>query len=137
MDAAGDLVKEIIGGGAGGDDLVVTSVSFTAPDNVEALTAADDVAIDLTGNALDNVLLGNGENNELVGKEGRDVLLGLDGNDLLNGGLGVDRLVGGAGDDTYYVDSRSDRIVELADQVLIRSMPLQAIPYTQMENLIL
>ena len=33
MDAAGDLVKEIIGG-AGGDDLVVTSVSFTAPDKL-------------------------------------------------------------------------------------------------------
>ena len=68
LDAAGDLVKEIIGGGAGGDDLVVTSVSFTAPDNVEALTAADEVAIDLTGNALDNVLLGNGEDNELFGE---------------------------------------------------------------------
>jgi len=116
VDSSNDLVKEIIGGGAGGDDLVVTSVSFTAPDNIEALTAADDVVINLTGNTLDNILLGNAESNELLGQEGRDILLGLGGDDLLNGGLGVDRLVGGEGDDTYFVDSRSDRIVELANQ---------------------
>jgi Ca2+-binding RTX toxin-like protein len=113
-------------------------VSFTAPDNVESLTAADDVAIDLTGNALDNVLLGNGENNELFGEEGRDILLGLEGNDLLNGGLGVDRLVGGAGDDTYYVDSRSDRIVELANQGVDTVYASSSYTlYSNLENLIL
>ena len=46
-------------------------------------------------------------------------------------------MVGGAGDDTYYVDSRSDRIVELADQGVDTSMPLQAIPYTKFGELIL
>jgi Ca2+-binding RTX toxin-like protein/subtilisin family serine protease len=138
VDTANDLVKEIIGGGAGGDDLVVTSVSFTAPDNVESLTAADDVAIDLTGNALDNVLLGNSANNELLGDEGRDVLLGLGGDDLLNGGLGVDRLVGGDGDDTYYIDSRSDRILELVNQGVDTVYASSSYTlYSNIENLIL
>ena len=138
VDTANDLVKEIIGGGAGGDDLVVTSVSFTAPDNVESLTAADDVAIDLTGNALDNVLLGNNANNELLGEEGRDVLLGLGGDDLLNGGLGVDRLVGGEGDDTYYVDSRSDRILELVNQGVDTVYASSSYTlYSNIENLVL
>ena len=83
-------------------------------------------------------MLGNGEDNELFGEEGRDVLLGLEGNDLLNGGLGVDRLVGGAGDDTYYVDSRSDRIVELSNQGVDTVYASSSYTlYSNLENLIL
>jgi Ca2+-binding RTX toxin-like protein len=42
--------------------------------------------------------------------------MGQAGNDTLDGGAGVDRLAGGLGDDLYLVDSRSDVIVELANE---------------------
>jgi Ca2+-binding RTX toxin-like protein/subtilisin-like proprotein convertase family protein len=115
VDNAGDVVLEAIAGGAGGNDLVVTSISLTAPDNVENLTAAAGAAIDLTGNELANLLAGNDESNTLMGLAGRDTLLGEGGDDTLDGGEGIDLMAGGAGDDTYYVSSRSDRVVELAN----------------------
>ncbi|NRP16367.1 S8 family serine peptidase [Marinobacterium sp. xm-a-152] len=115
VDNAGDVVLEVIGGGVGGNDLVVTSINLTAPDNVENLTAAAGAAIDLTGNGLANLLAGNDESNTLTGLAGRDTLLGEGGDDTLDGGEGIDLMAGGAGDDTYYVSSRSDRVVELAN----------------------
>ncbi|NRP56742.1 MULTISPECIES: S8 family serine peptidase [unclassified Marinobacterium] len=115
VDNAGDVVLEAIAGGAGGNDLVVTSISLTAPDNVENLTAAAGAAIDLTGNELANLLAGNDESNTLMGLAGRDTLLGEGGDDTLDGGEGIDLMAGGTGDDTYYVSSRSDRVVELAN----------------------
>jgi Ca2+-binding RTX toxin-like protein len=116
VDATGDVVLEILSGSAGGKDLIVTSVSRTAPANVESLQAAAGVSISLTGNALDNTLLGNDAPNLLAGGAGRDTLMGQAGNDTLDGGAGVDRLAGGLGDDLYLVDSRSDVIVELANE---------------------
>jgi Ca2+-binding RTX toxin-like protein len=116
VDSATDMVLEVIGGGAGGKDLVITSVSMTAPTNVESLQAATGAAVNLTGNSLDNILLGNELANKLLGDAGRDTLLGGAGSDTLDGGTGVDRMAGGAGDDVYYVDSRLDQIVELANE---------------------
>jgi Ca2+-binding RTX toxin-like protein/subtilisin-like proprotein convertase family protein len=111
-----DVVLEVISGGAGGEDLVVTSFNMTAPTNVENLLAADGKAINLTGNTLDNILSGNDEVNTLSGGLGRDVLFGEGGNDVLDGGNGIDRMVGGLGSDTYYVDSKADRVIELQEQ---------------------
>ena len=111
-----DVVLEVISGGAGGEDVVVTSFDMTAPTNVENLVAAEGEVINLTGNELDNILSGNDEVNTLNGGLGRDVLFGELGNDILDGGQGVDRMVGGLGNDTYYVDSRADRVVELVNE---------------------
>ena len=125
IDSAQDVALEVISGGSGGKDLIVTSVSVTAPDNIENLQASDGVLVNLTGNTLDNVLLGNDENNNLDGKEGRDTLFGEGGDDTLDGGAGVDLLAGGLGDDTFYVSSKSDRVVEQVaqgtDQVIASS----------------
>lgn len=116
VDSTSDVVLEVISGGAGGKDMVVTSVSLTAPANIESLQALSGQALNLTGNSLDNILSGNELANNLAGGAGRDTLIGGAGNDTLDGGAGVDRLAGGLGDDTYYVDSRSDAIVELANE---------------------
>jgi Ca2+-binding RTX toxin-like protein len=116
VDSVQDAVLEVISGGAGGKDTIITSVSLIAPANVENLSAQAGVQIDLTGNALDNGLSGNELGNQLRGGAGRDVLMGFAGNDLLDGGSDIDRLIGGAGDDTYYVDSRFDEAVELAGE---------------------
>ena len=116
IDSAGDIALEVISGGAGGKDLIVTSLSLTAPDNIENLQASGLDAIDFSGNELDNILVGNDANNQLVGAGGRDTLLGEAGDDLLDGGLGVDTLAGGLGNDEYHVDAKADRVVELAGQ---------------------
>lgn len=116
VESVSDVVLEVIASGAGGNDTIVTSVTMTAPANVENLQAAPTASINLTGNELDNVLLGNELDNVLTGGAGRDTLSGAAGNDTLDGGVGVDRMLGGAGHDTYYVDSRLDVIVELANE---------------------
>ena len=91
-------------------------MSLTAPDNVESLQAVAGYAINLTGNALDNILVGNELANLLTGDSGRDTLVGGAGNDTLHGGSGIDHLAGGTGDDLYHVDSRSDVVVELFNE---------------------
>ena len=65
-----------------GTDLIQSSVTYTASNNVENLTLTGSGNIDATGNALANTLTGNS------------------GNNTLNGGAGNDTLTGGSGTDT-------------------------------------
>ena len=116
VDSLGDVALEVISGGAGGKDLIMTSISLTAPDNIESLQAKGAESINLTGNDLDNILLGNAADNDISGGAGRDTLFGEEGDDDLDGGDGVDVMAGGLGDDTYYVSSRADRVVEQVGQ---------------------
>jgi Ca2+-binding RTX toxin-like protein len=81
--------------------------TYTLGDNIEnaSVTAAASVAVNLTGNGLDNVLTGNAAANTLIGGAG---------NDTLDGGAGADKMDGGSGDDSYVVDNAGDTITELA-----------------------
>ena len=101
VDNVSDTVNESLNQGL---DTVIASVNYTLTNDVEQLVLAD-VALQGTGNALDNTLIGNALANTLIG---------LDGNDTLNGGLGIDTLTGGLGDDTYVVDTTTDVITEAA-----------------------
>jgi len=83
------------------------------------LTAAQLIALSLTGDALANVrygtaaaetidgqagddtLYGQDGDDRLIGGTGNDVLYGGNGNDILAGGTGLDALDGGTGNDTY------------------------------------
>ena len=107
VDNPGDKVIENPGEG---DDTVLSTIDYTAPDNVENITALTNEDINLYGNDLNNVLHGNdganvlegrGGNDNLYGHGGDDILIGGDGNDFLNGGAGNDILNGGNGCDTY------------------------------------
>ncbi|AXB77296.1 family 16 glycosylhydrolase [Novosphingobium sp. P6W] len=91
----------------GGSDTVISSVSFTLPDNVENLSLSTDAALNGTGNALAN---------RLIGTKGANVLKGLAGNDYLDGNGGADTLYGGLGDDTYRVDSTAVKVIENANE---------------------
>jgi Ca2+-binding RTX toxin-like protein len=90
--------------GAEGYDQV--QVALTAPGtyvmamNVEnaTVTAAAGIAVNVTGNELDNIIIGNAAVNTLIGGDGNDTLDGLAGADRLNGGVGNDRYIVGAGD---------------------------------------
>jgi Ca2+-binding RTX toxin-like protein len=93
--AQGNLVVEAIGEG---DDMVLTNGSFALPagSEIEGLRAHRTAAMLLVGNEFDNRIYGN------------------IGADTLDGGGGENYLRGGSGDDTYYVRSRTDQVVELA-----------------------
>ena len=112
VESSADMVIEALSRGAGGTDSVETSISYTAPTNVENLLAGSGLLINLTGNELNNQLSGNELVNVLTGGAGADTLLGFGGNDTLDGGTGIDKMAGGAGDDLYRVDSRSDLVLE-------------------------
>jgi Ca2+-binding RTX toxin-like protein len=94
VDNAGDVVIE---NANEGDDLVLSSISYTLTQNVENLTLIG-TAIRGTGNDADNHIVGNGAGN------------------IIDGGAGNDVMEGGAGSDTYYVDSQLDQIIELPNQ---------------------
>ena len=121
-----------------GIDSVVSSVSYTLPDNVENLTLtggknndderdgddhdhgdSDDSedrsdgghglnSMRGTGNALANTIIGNAETNLLDGRDGNDILTGGKNKDTLYGGSGEDTLNGGSGDDLLDGGSGAD-----------------------------
>jgi len=111
---AGDLVIEVTDNPATGEDeeqgndTVYSDITYIAPTGVENVVlwgaggedgSYSTVAINATGNALDNDLIGNNGNNVLSGLDGEDYIRGEDGNDILAGGNHEDWLYGGAGND--------------------------------------
>jgi Ca2+-binding RTX toxin-like protein len=72
-----------------GYDTVISTVTYTLPDNVERLTLNGFGNIDGYGNNLDNELIG---------------------------GPGANRLEGFAGDDTYVVNHSGDQVIEASAQ---------------------
>ena len=87
---------QVIEDTAGGIDTVVAASSYVLTANVEKLTLSGSLAMNATGNDLQNTLTGNAANN------------------ILDGGTGADTMVGGSGNDTYYVDHTADLIAELS-----------------------
>ena len=100
VDNISDEVTEYLSEGI---DSIKSAVTYSLSTHVENLALTGALAIDGTGNVLDNILLGNNASNTLTG---------LLGNDTLDGGIGVDVLVGGLGNDTYLVDNTGDVITE-------------------------
>ncbi|MCW5666586.1 MAG: hypothetical protein KIT35_22370 [Piscinibacter sp.] len=123
----GDAGADLTVGGAGDDTHQVDSVSDVAleapgegtdwlvsgtisPDlrlaeNIENAGLLGTRALNLTGNAGNNLLTGNPEAN------------------LLDGGAGNDTLQGGAGNDTYVVDSATDTVYESGGGIdLVKSL---------------
>ncbi|KQR80212.1 family 16 glycosylhydrolase [Sphingomonas sp. Leaf343] len=97
VDNAGDVVIELAGGG---HDIVLSSVDYTAPTNVEQLVLAGAAT---RGVAHDGGmrLYGNDNGNWLTGGLGGDIIKGGSGDDRIIGGAGNDTLIGGRGADTF------------------------------------
>lgn len=118
VDAAGDVVQEAAN--EGHDTVYLEAGSFTLGNHVEDMVMFE-LAVDGTGNALDNNLSGERLANRIAGLDGNDTLGGnaandtLEGgagNDVLLGGTGADSMTGGAGNDIYDVDQLGDAVVE-------------------------
>jgi Ca2+-binding RTX toxin-like protein len=95
-DVATPRVEEAVGEGT---DALYTSVSYVLAfgTSVERLSANDlaaTIAINLTGNNMNNTVIGNA------------------GANILHGGGGTDVLIGLAGNDTYYTDVAATQVVE-------------------------
>jgi Ca2+-binding RTX toxin-like protein len=75
---------------------ITSAVSYTLSTDDFELTLAGNMAINGTGNDLNNVLTGNSAANRLIGGAGDDILSGL---------AGADTLSGQTGDDVYVIDS--------------------------------
>ena len=97
VDNAGDTISETVNAGY---DLVQSGVTTTLAANVEYLTLIGTMAINGTGNALDNWLQGNSAQNSLDGGGGNDMLWGAAADDILLGNAGNDLVQGGLGNDT-------------------------------------
>ncbi|MBQ0961977.1 hypothetical protein KAK06_23770, partial [Ideonella sp. 4Y11] len=102
VDSLSDTVTELA---LEGTDRVEANLSWTLGAELENLSLTGTLAINGTGNGLNNLLVGNANAN---------VLAGLAGNDTLDGGAGDDAMTGGQGDDLYLVDSTGDTVTELA-----------------------
>ena len=96
IDSINDLITESSGQGV---DTIQTTVSYILGNHIENGTLLGAAAINLTGNAQNNLLIGNNAANVLDGGSG-----------------GADEMRGGFGDDRYYLNSTSDVVVELAGQ---------------------
>ncbi|XGA69590.1 hypothetical protein M5524_11035 [Duganella sp. BuS-21] len=104
VDVAGDAVVELADQGSDLVQVAYTAAgNYTLGDNVENATVTATVAVNLTGNGLDNTLIGNAAGNMLSGGLGDDTLIG---------GAGNDTMIGGSGDDVYVADVATDVVTE-------------------------
>jgi serralysin len=116
-------------GGADGDRILSTSVTFSARDVVInhgeitggiGLNGGGDWFENVGEGALngtvnggtgDDTLVGGSASDSFLGGDDADVLVGRGGDDLLNGGQGTDTVMGGAGDDDIFGESGSDALI--------------------------
>jgi Ca2+-binding RTX toxin-like protein len=92
-------------------DNAISSASTGSASNASA-----GASVQISGNGLANRLVGHAGVDSLFGLAGTDRLYGKAGNDHLDGGQGADLLDGGPGNDTYYVDSHDDVVIEIVGQ---------------------
>jgi Ca2+-binding RTX toxin-like protein len=105
VDNALDSVVELLNQGT--DTVLTTLAAYILGAHVENVTATNAIAHRFTGNTLANVMAGNA---------GADTLIGGAGKDTLQGGGAVDWLYGGTDDDTYFVETATDRVIEGLNQ---------------------
>ena len=112
VDAEGSELTTIIGSAIYDDEC---NSKVTLASGIEIGDASErSIAINVSGNALNNTIIGSLKNDTLYGANGNDYLIGgigndkiygQNGDDILWGGIGNDTLVGGNGADTFIYRS--------------------------------
>ena len=82
--------------------------------NFEKLILNGTESLNGTGNSTANLVNGNAGDKALFGMAENDTLTGGVGNDTLDGRPRADSMSGGNGDDSYVMDTTSDRLTESA-----------------------
>ena len=100
-----NTVDAVLDSIVGQSNVLVASVSYSLPTNVNTLLLSGSAA--LLGTA-------NTGNDSLVAGDGNDTLVAGGGADTLVAGSGAATLIGGAGNDTFIVASSADVIVDSA-----------------------
>lgn len=113
VDQASDMVIEAANEGL---DTVIANSDYVLPDHVEQLIMEGNSYYHGVGNADNNAMYSSEAGSWLEGGAGSDTLYGDSGNDVLDGGMGADVMAGGEGDDSYFVDSVNDAVVELVNE---------------------
>jgi serralysin len=112
-------------------------------DNVQAMTVAEGLKVDLTAGTVSNgstlqsieSVVGTTGADILIGNAGANRLDGGGGNDLIDGSAGIDFLFGGDGNDTYVVDNTGDVVVETSTLASEIDIVQTSISYTLGSNL--
>ncbi len=115
-----NIADVIVEDANGGNDTVLSTISYTIAANVENLE-----------------LLGNGNING-TGNAGVNRLTGNSGNNTLDGGAGADAMIGGDGDDTYIVDDINDVVIEYVNEgsdLILSSISYDMSSLLNIENL--
>jgi len=115
-----NAMTQVIESAGGGNDTIVTSVSFRLGDDVRVETIAtaftargltitgNRYANDVTGTDFADTLFGGAGNDAIHGGNGNDRIEGNTGNDVIDTGQGADRISGGDGNDALYGGSEND-----------------------------
>jgi Ca2+-binding RTX toxin-like protein len=118
-DAQGDQLYSIenLEGSAYYDDLMGDGGAnvLTGNDGDDTLDGAGGIDT-LYGGGGGDTLFGRAGNDTLYGGADGDYLEGGGDNDVLYGGAGPNLMIGGVGNDTYYVESSGDVIIDYAGQ---------------------
>ena len=80
--------------------------------NTNIVSTINPFGTTLNGKAGNDIIKGGIGNDKLYGGKGDDLLLGGWGNDILDGGEGINVLAGGRGNDSYYVKSNNEFVLE-------------------------
>lgn len=108
VDALGDVITELSGGGTDRVESAKISIDLTRYLQTENALLTGNLNLSLSGNDGANVLSGNAAKNALYGRSGNDSLNGGSGDDRLYGGLGKDSLNGGLGADDFIFRSAAE-----------------------------
>jgi Ca2+-binding RTX toxin-like protein len=127
--------SDVMEGGEGTDTAEINGGAgaeiFTIAENIGRvlLQRTNPVPFALDVGTVENLVLDAGGGDDVIsmsgalgalakitvkGGAGDDTITAADGDDILDGGSGVDRLEGNAGNDTYFVDTQADVVIEIA-----------------------
>jgi Ca2+-binding RTX toxin-like protein len=115
----GGIGADVMKGGIGNDVYYVDNIGDKVIENAfegnaDAVTSQIDFSLAALKNVESLLLFGNAI--KATGNAAGNQIVGNDRDNVINGAAGADTMQGGEGNDTYYVDSIGDSVVEMPSQ---------------------